>query len=233
VLPDLRAVVFDLDDTLYPFRRFLLSGFAAVADELHRSFGCDRRAVFGVLARASRGPARGQEVQVCLAALQLPGQLAPALTTHLKEHMPSLRLPRESVRAIAALRRDGWRLGIVTNGSPAVQARKVAALGLSARLDAIVYAAEHGSGTGKPEPDAFYEVARRLGVPPSDTVVVGDSEACDVDGALAAGMQAVQCTAWIGAPNAETRAACRVNRLSRVPAIARALLLERSHRHVA
>ena len=32
--PEPGAVIFDLDDTLYPFRRFRLSGFAAAADAL-------------------------------------------------------------------------------------------------------------------------------------------------------------------------------------------------------
>ncbi len=52
VLPDRRAVVFDLDDTLYPYRRFVLSGFAAVAGYLARTHRFDRRRVLRLLARA-------------------------------------------------------------------------------------------------------------------------------------------------------------------------------------
>jgi len=37
-----RAVVFDMDDTLYPFRRFVTSGSAAVASYLSRRCGVDR-----------------------------------------------------------------------------------------------------------------------------------------------------------------------------------------------
>jgi predicted HAD superfamily phosphohydrolase YqeG len=32
--PDRRGIVFDLDDTLFPMRRYRLSGFAAVAAHL-------------------------------------------------------------------------------------------------------------------------------------------------------------------------------------------------------
>jgi putative hydrolase of the HAD superfamily len=233
VLPEPRAVVFDLDDTLYPYRRFVLSGFATIAHDLQRAFGCDRRAAFRVLVRASRGPARGKEVQVCLAALQLPDHLGPPLAARIRDHQPALRLPRETAATLAALRQAGWRLGVVTNGAPAVQARKIAALGLMPWLNAVVYASEYGSGAGKPEPDAFFEIGRRLGVSPSATVVVGDSEDCDISGALAAGMHAIRYAGWTGRADRETRGAHRIDRLSRVPALARALVRERAHRHVA
>ena len=39
---------------------------------------------------------------------------------------------------------------------PAIQTRKVGALGVVAHVDAVVYASEHGSGAGKPEADAVH-----------------------------------------------------------------------------
>ena len=42
--------------------------------------------------------------------------------------MPTLRLPASSAAALAAARARGWRLGVVTNGRPDVQARKAEAL---------------------------------------------------------------------------------------------------------
>ena len=67
MLPDRRAVVFDLDDTLYPYRRFVLSGFAAVAAHLaaRRAASIARVGVPRAGARLAR-PARGREIQVCL-----------------------------------------------------------------------------------------------------------------------------------------------------------------------
>jgi len=231
--PDRRAVVFDLDDTLYPFRRYLASAFATVAAHLEARFGCDRRRTLRILMQASRGPARGHEIQVCLAALGLPDRMVPGLVTLMTAHEPSLRLPRVSARVLDTLRADGWKLGIITNGSPAVQFRKVAALGLAARVNAVIYAPEHGSGRGKPDAEPFVEVCRRLSVLPSRTVVVGDSDECDVTGAIAAGMHAVRCDVWLPRPEAATRAAGIVDRLARVPQIVRALVTEVPRRHVA
>jgi FMN phosphatase YigB (HAD superfamily) len=232
--PDRRAVVFDLDDTLYPYRRFLASGFAVIAETLSATFGCDRLATLRTLLRASRGRARGHEIQVCLAALQLPPGLAPELVARLISHTPWLRLPRSSENVLIALRRAGWRIGIITNGPAAAQSRKVAALGLANYVDAVVYASEHGTGAGKPESHAFVAMSTRLDVAPDRCVMVGDNEDCDIAGALGAGFHAIRCTAWARHPVAEvTRANGTIAHLADVPRIAASLLEEVSHRHVA
>jgi putative hydrolase of the HAD superfamily len=232
MLPDRRAVVFDLDDTLYPYRHFVLSGFAAVAAHLARTSRLDRRRVLGLLARAARGPQRGRELQACLDAFNIPAGLLPVLVGIVRDHQPCFRLPLASVRALTALRADGWRLGVLTNGSRAVQARKVAALGVARYVDTVVYASQHGSGAGKPDAEPFAEVLRRLGVPARHAVFVGDDEDADIAGAAGAGLVPVRCCAWKPS-DAPTRARASIDRLSSVPALARALVEEAMARHAA
>jgi FMN phosphatase YigB (HAD superfamily) len=88
------------------------------------------------------------------------------------------------------------------------------------------------AGIGKPEAAPFHEIAGRLGVSAASTVFVGDDERCDVGGSLGVGMHAIRCCAWV-AGDRRTRAAGVADRLSRVPAMAAALLLEVSSRHAA
>ena len=176
-----RAVLFDLDDTLYPQRRFVISGFAAVARHLQCVYGLDPRRVFLVL-RAAWRERRGLELQACVAHFALPTALVPALVEVIRGHQPAVRLPRRSTRTLLELRRT-LRTGVVTNGSPAIQARKVEALGLRALVDTIVFAGEHGTGRGKPEAAGFSAALARLGVRPDRAVFVGNDEACDIAGA--------------------------------------------------
>lgn len=230
MLREPRAVVFDLDDTLYPYRRFKTSGFLAVARHLERHHGLDVRLGLAALLRASRGIDQGQEIQACLRQHDLDPLLAPELGEVLRHHQPRLRLPSASRRVLAALRHDGWRLGVLTNGQPSIQQRKISALGLEAHVDAVVYAASHGPG-GKPDGEPFAVVARALGVSASRVVFVGDDERCDVTGAVRAGMLAVRCAVW--RPAGPTAAALTITHLSRVPVSARILLEEASKRHAA
>jgi putative hydrolase of the HAD superfamily len=230
--PDRRAVVFDMDDTLYPYRRFVLSGFVAVAAYLEEWHAVDAGQAFRFLARASRDGHRGRELQAVLQRYGLPAGLLPLLRRLLDTHRPALRLPPVTRRTLTALRADGWRLGVLTNGPVSRQARRVDVLGLIADVDAVVFAADHGTGRGKPEAAPFAEVCRRLDVAPNRAIFVGDDEDADVAGARAAGLRAVRCEVWTRR-RLPSAAHATLTRLRDLPALARTLLLEEPTRHVA
>jgi putative hydrolase of the HAD superfamily len=226
-----RAVLFDLDDTLYPFAQFLMSGFRAVAARVHQVWGHDPAAALDVLTAASASD-RGREIDVLAARLSLPAGAAAPLIHHFQTHAPALHLSTGAASVLAALRAS-WRVGIVTNGRSDIQARKIAALGLPPLVDAIVLAADHGSGCGKPEPAPFLHACLALGVTPAHTVFVGDDLRCDIAGARAVGMK----TIWLpAAPRPEPAPACAdlvLSVLAEVPAAAGRLIEPRWSSHVA
>jgi putative hydrolase of the HAD superfamily len=231
--PEPKAVIFDLDDTLYPLRRFVHSGFAAVAGHLEQTCRVERRDALAVLARASRGTSQGYELQACVARFGLSLALVPELVQVVRLHTPSLRLPRASRLALAALR-NGWRLGIVTNGLPDLQARKVEALGLRFLVDSVVYANELGGGRGKPEREPFLVAAQRLNVAPSRAIFVGDDARCDVFGAGQAGMKTIHVTRHGRTRVPASFADAATATLADVPAIADRLMSDtRWSSHVA
>jgi putative hydrolase of the HAD superfamily len=216
-----RAVLFDLDDTLYPRRRFVLSGLAAVAVRLSASHGIAAAQAFRAMTGAMRRGGHGREMQTCLDQLGLSPALVPELVAIVRTHRPRLRLPVATRRALSTLG-PGWRLGIVTNGLPSVQANKVEALGLDGLVDTVVYAAEQGTGAGKPDIAPFDVALRRLDVAPRRAVYVGDSEECDIAGASCAGLRTV-----LLRPRADrsgTAADAVVRSVAEVPRIAELLI---------
>jgi putative hydrolase of the HAD superfamily len=226
---DPRAIVFDLDDTLYRYRAFVDGGFRAVARAVELEHHVPAASVLRTLRAARRLGRRGRELQVLCAAHAFDTTTLARLVSELVEHDPALRLPSASARVIDALR-PTWRVGILTNGSPRVQWRKVAALGLHALVDAVVLAEEHGARAGKPDPGAFAAVLRRLGVGPDRAVCVGDNPLADVAGARAAGMFTIHFQprpTHAAVPGAD---AC-VRRLSEVPAVADRLVPARCYSH--
>jgi putative hydrolase of the HAD superfamily len=232
MLREQRAVIFDMDDTLYPYRHHRLEAFKAMAAFLAREHGCDAGTIERHLMCATRDDGRGAEVQACLQAVGLPAELLDKCLEVMGAHQPDLQLPMSSARVLTSLRRSGWKLGVLTNGPKDLQERKVRALRLDERVDVVVYATTCGSGRGKPDIEPFHEIVRQLDVAPSAAVVVGDDERCDVGGALAAGLHAIRCCVWVvGDPT--TRATAVVNRLSRVPDVAYTLLEEALSRHAA
>jgi putative hydrolase of the HAD superfamily len=229
--PDARAIVFDLDDTLYPYRRFVTSGFAAVAEHFEREFGVAAGDVFDLLVREHAGANHGSELQAAIRTFALPEEALGEAIRVMRDHAPYLLLPTETRDALAQLRQKGWKLGVLTNGTPAIQARKIAALRLEGCVDAVVFATEYGTGEGKPERDGFQEVARRLDVPVDRTVMVGNDERCDIAGATNAGMLAIHCLAW--RESHPTTSNPIAQRLTDVPALADALVERTSHPHAA
>ena len=95
----------------------------------------------------------------------------------------------DALRALAALRGDGYRLAIVAN-QPAARADELRAIG----IDAEVMAMSEAMGVGKPEPAFFATTLEMMGDPdPSSVAYVGDRVDNDVIPSAAAGMRAV----WI------------------------------------
>ena len=227
-----RALLFDLDDTLYPQCRFHFSGFAAVAHHLEQRCGVDRARAFRFLMTSYHND-RGHELDRLVEQFDLTESVA-SLVTVIREHTPSLILQPATVRTLRELRRS-WSLAIVTNGVAAIQTAKVEALGLDGLVDSVVYATEHGSGAGKPEPDPFLEALRRFDVPAAQAIFVGDDEGADIFGATECGMQAIQTLQWKRAASAPIshRAAAHVHRIVDVPAVADSLLSRRRTHYAA
>jgi putative hydrolase of the HAD superfamily len=223
-----RAILFDLDDTLYPYRSFVRSGFRAIGRFLADRHGLSAVAVVQVLGRSMAGGRSGREVQTLCEHFDLPDTLVPTLVAIIRDQQPRLRLPRESARVLAALR-SSWRVAVLTNGDPAVQRRKLAALGVADLVDAALCAVECGDPRGKPAPVVFLTALDRLGVAPSRAVFVGDDMRADIEGARVVGMKTIHMNAP-GLPESLARhCGCPVHlqRLSEVPAVAEQLMPSR------
>jgi putative hydrolase of the HAD superfamily len=92
------------------------------------------------------------------------------------------------VPAIDGLKRQGFIVGVITNFDSRVFAL-VDAVGLAPLLDSITVPAL--AGAAKPDAAIFDYALARHGLRASDAVQIGDSRDDDIDGARAAGMQAV------------------------------------------
>jgi len=187
---DATAVVFDLDDTLYPELRFSLSGYAAVATAVAAETGMPGNVLYRFLVRRYRTHGREGLLQALCAAFALPRHEVPRLVEIIRTHRPRLRLPRPSREVLGTLRARGHRLGILTNGLPSTQRGKVRALGIEDLVDVVIYAAEHAP-EGKPAPVCFATVLARLDVAAGRAAFVGDHPEKDIAGAAAAGLRPI------------------------------------------
>nr|BCX01982.1 MAG: HAD superfamily hydrolase [Bacteroidota bacterium] len=192
------AIVFDLDDTLYPESAFVLSGFRSVAAWMEERFGIDREKGVIQLRSLFEQGVRGNTFNLWLAQLGLENQaedLVPKLVEIYRNHNPKI-YPFPETRPILEKMRHSFLLGLVSDGHLGVQQRKWEALGLSHFFHAVVFSDAWGREAWKPNTKPFREVLKMLEVAPHDAVYVGDNPLKDFLGARAIGMA----TIWVRRP---------------------------------
>lgn len=114
--------------------------------------------------------------------------LAEALGERFVEERRARHVVYDDVEPALAALREEHALALVTNGASCLQREKLAGSGLARYFDAIVVSGDLGAR--KPDPIVF-EHALGLLDGAGDPVMVGDTLERDVDGALAAGLDAV------------------------------------------
>jgi putative hydrolase of the HAD superfamily len=189
----LQAVLFDLDGTLLDrrgsFERFLQDQWVRFAHLLEAVHPAEYVQTLIRLDRDGYAP-RDALYTGLLAQFGLSGDLAPMLLTDYRARFPSACALFPGVtETLAALRKSGFRLGLITNGSVRMQSRKLECLSLSPAFDAILISS--AEGLAKPDPEIFHRALGRLQAQPARSVFVGDNPDVDIAGARTAGMHTV------------------------------------------
>jgi putative hydrolase of the HAD superfamily len=174
----IRAVIFDLDDTLYPERQFVLSGFSAIDRYL-----VEKHSVSGFLEKATlsfNAGQRGCNINVALEQLGVEPdtKLLEKLVGVYRAHKPRLSIYSDAQWAIQRLGKQK-QLGILTDGYLETQRNKLEGLGIVDWFDQILYTDERGRENWKPSPRPYLEIAGRFGCSGSECLYVGDNPSKD------------------------------------------------------
>ncbi len=86
---------------------------------------------------------------------------------------------------LVRLREKGYKLGIITNGNHDIQYSKICNLDFEKYFDEIIICGDFG--IQKPNPEPFWEMAKRLDCEPNELIYVGDNPLFDVDASRKAG----------------------------------------------
>ena len=184
----MKAVLFDLDDTLYPEISFVKSGFKAVAGYLGSRFGFDQEVVYEQLLNILNEQDRGRIFDRLLSELGIYDEDRVRLLVYIyRSHKPEIKLFPEALPVLRALKQKGLLLGLITDGMASVQRNKIAALHLD-ELDMVVCSDEIGRDCWKPSVVPFKLALEFLQVTPGEAVYVGDNIAKDFQGANAVSM---------------------------------------------
>jgi putative hydrolase of the HAD superfamily len=181
------AVLFDLDDTLYPQSSWLDGAWGAVA--LAAPESVNRAVLHNALrAIAAEGTDRGHIIDRALLVAGAPDIDPTPLVTAFRAHAPARMETYPGTTEVLRGLREHVPVGLVSDGDVRCQAAKLRALDLTDAFDVIVWSDALGREFRKPHPAPFRTALDRLGANGLRCVMVGDRPEKDTRGARAAGL---------------------------------------------
>lgn len=201
-LSGIRAISFDLDDTLYDNRPVIERAeqwmVAYMRDTYLQTAMYDRAWWHRLKLRLQQEqPALVDDVSLCRRVLLQQGLMAGGMKkaeakreaenvfAHFLEVRSQVAVPDITRRVLSALAKK-YPLVVITNGNVLVER-----LGLEGQFQHVLKAG--GGFRMKPAPDLFTDMARRLQLPPQQILHVGDDVLTDVAGAIHNGYR----SAWL------------------------------------
>lgn len=168
---EIKGIIFDLDDTLYSEKDYIRSGFRAVADYLGNPDYAQKLWDFF--------EANIPAIDALLKEIGQENEREETLSVY-RRHKPRIQLYEGVRELLSSFRRQGLKIGIITDGRPEGQRNKLEALGLSLLVDDIIITDELGGEQfRKPCDIAFRILQTRWRLPAEAIVYVGDNPAKD------------------------------------------------------
>jgi putative hydrolase of the HAD superfamily len=230
---NIKAVLFDVDDTLFDRKLAQKKVCTLIAKQLPQIFDAfaPERILEAFLESDqistdifnSGAPSEGlrdKRTSLFLQLLDIHENYIPAVTGLYVQDYPLVDAAMAGAIPVVKNLSRKFRVGVISNGFPDVQYRKLETMGLYDLFSCIVLS--EVIGIRKPDAAIFQKAASLIHLKPADCLYVGDSYTNDVIGAKNAGMQACWLNPESLKPQNETiKADLIINELAELPALLR------------
>lgn len=211
----IKAVLFDLDDTLYRERDFVNQAFWSVAGFLEKYLAGKRKveikenikniSVEEITKNTHIGESAEELLRQMIELMEKEGrgtifnQLCKRydvdvpvqeLVKIYRETKPVLSLYPDAEAFLERLEKEHRKTGLITDGDIQVQHNKIQALRLDKRLDVVL--ASYDLGLKKPDLGVYTHCLEKLECEPEEAVYIGDNPLKDFIGARKLGMKTVR-----------------------------------------
>jgi putative hydrolase of the HAD superfamily len=185
------GVLFDLDGTLYDSKQYFFGAFRTISEYLSNKYGLSRANVYKKLVniwkeKTSMYPRLFDDL---LSSLEVNTREAQNLIQLFNKYEGELEPYPDAVPTLNALKKDGYKLGVITNGVPQRQKRKLELLGFHHFFDVVIFTKKIKP---KPSPLPYLKALEELGIDSPSALYVGDNPLVDFEGAKKAGIKTVR-----------------------------------------
>ena len=191
----IKVVFFDLDDTIVDTTRLAeMARRNAIENMVRHGLPVDFDTAYNELLEliSEYGSNFGRHFDYLLRRLDVPYDpklVAAGVISYHNTKFAYLRTVRGVRRLLLGLQKDGYRLGIITDGDPIKQWEKILRLEIDAYFDEVFIS--DSLGVKKPHPKIFRKAVKKMGVEPENALMVGDRLYSDIYGAKRVGMWTV------------------------------------------
>ena len=182
----IKALIFDLDDTLYSEWTFIKQGFWAAANLLHKDFKLDNKYsttdIYNALVTIFRNIGR---VRIFNQLERIIPEIKCSEFYICKTLVPAFRFSKKNLQCypdvIPALNRlkDNFTIGMVTNGDVNVQENKIELLSIRKYFDKIEVSGNYSAQKAKPSTYMLKKLLNSLQLRPAEALYIGDNLATD------------------------------------------------------
>ena len=176
----IKAVVFDLDDTLISEHEYIRSGFNVVAHELSVKYQLLQEDVFLKLMNLfQESPKNAFNRLLDFYQIDYTIEDIKELIAIYRHHLPNISLYEDAKFILNQLSEKSLKLGIITDGYQVTQRNKLLSLGIDAYFDSIVVTDELGREFWKPHARPYELIKAQLGVEFNEMIYIGDNVSKD------------------------------------------------------
>jgi len=171
-----KAVVFDLDDTLISEKEYIKSGYCHIAEIIEGRFSIDKNQVFDDLMNLFRvSPLNVFNRLYDKYQIEYSKEMILDLVKEYRWHFPDIQFYDDVLTCLSELNKSGIKVGIITDGYTITQRQKLKALKADEYFDEIIVTDELGRDYWKPNPKAFELMKEKLKVNFDEMIYVGDN----------------------------------------------------------
>lgn len=177
----IKGIIFDLDDTLYSEKEYIRSGYKKIGELLQRPEAAEKMWYYFKNNKAA--------IDMYLTEIGEIDKKSICLDAY-RNQMPEISLYDGVQELLTMLKNKGIKLGIITDGRPEGQRKKLQALRLEEMVDDIIITDELG-GTQfrKPNDISFRIIQNRWRIPFEQIMYVGDNYNKDFQACKQLGMR--------------------------------------------
>lgn len=176
----IKAVVFDLDDTLISEKQYIRSGFKVVSNKISNDYNLDSEKVFKKMLELFNESSKEVFNRILDSFdIKYSKEYILELIKTYREHIPNIDFYEDVIPTITELRNKGFKLGIITDGYKETQIRKIEVLNCKKLFDEIIITDELGREFWKPHEKSYKLMVNNLGIELNEMAYVGDNVSKD------------------------------------------------------